>query len=223
MLHPYEYSIVVVAKDHNPTLLNPDFLERNGIVPAEWGWEVDRDEVITTPPYSRVKYSSGILIESEAERFKAVARHAENGPFEQPLAGIVQRYVSVIEHVAYTAIGVNFQGFILDQDPLRTLLDNFAAPGFEAQLASPITGYGLTVNLHRREDARVTLRIAQGTRESPEGQEDPIINLRANYRRDLEPRSAVTRIHEILEDVQEDQADYYELVRALKLKGTSVQ
>ena len=221
MIHPYEYSIVVVAREHNPTLLNPDFLERNGIVPAEWGWEVDRDALLTTPPYSRVRYTSGVLIESESQRFKAAIQNPGEYPLEHPVADIVREYVKVIKHVAYTAIGINFHGYIPDSDPLRTLLSSFAAPDLENRLAP--TAYTFTVQTARREDALVGLRVAEGTRTADEEQKEPIIDVRANYHRELESSSAVVGIAEILDGVKNDWNDFYDIVRALGLERTTAQ
>jgi len=42
-----EFSIVVVAKSHNPTILNPDFLKDNEIVPANW--ELEKPPVCLEP------------------------------------------------------------------------------------------------------------------------------------------------------------------------------
>jgi hypothetical protein len=32
----YELAVVLVARNHNPTILNPDFLKFNGMVPDNW-------------------------------------------------------------------------------------------------------------------------------------------------------------------------------------------
>lgn len=42
-----EFSIVVVAKSHNPAILNPDFLKDNEIVPANW--ELEKPPVCLEP------------------------------------------------------------------------------------------------------------------------------------------------------------------------------
>lgn len=31
-----ELAIVLTAKNHNPSILNPDFLKCSGIIPSEW-------------------------------------------------------------------------------------------------------------------------------------------------------------------------------------------
>jgi hypothetical protein len=36
ILVPHWVNVVILAKFHNPSILNPDFLERNEIVPEGW-------------------------------------------------------------------------------------------------------------------------------------------------------------------------------------------
>jgi hypothetical protein len=43
-------SVIVLSEGNNPRLLNPDFLERNRIVPAEWKVR----DVVVTPPFAQV-------------------------------------------------------------------------------------------------------------------------------------------------------------------------
>jgi hypothetical protein len=47
-------SVVVLSEGNNPRLLNPDFLERNRIVSAEW----KAQDVVVTPPFAQVVYIS---------------------------------------------------------------------------------------------------------------------------------------------------------------------
>ena len=65
----FEFSVVVVANDHNPSILNPDFLERQGIVQEGWGWTV-MGSAITTPPFATVSYDSGVTVSVESNRLQ---------------------------------------------------------------------------------------------------------------------------------------------------------
>ena len=56
----FQFSGVVVGQAHNPTILNPDFLAAEGIVPKSWNWSVS--ETITTPPLAMVRYANGATI-----------------------------------------------------------------------------------------------------------------------------------------------------------------
>ena len=52
----HNVSVVVTAEFHNPSILNPDFLEKHGIVPENWAVT----ETVTTPTASVVKYANGV-------------------------------------------------------------------------------------------------------------------------------------------------------------------
>ena len=60
-----ELSIVVVARNHNPTILNPDFLRYNEIVPPDWE--------LAGPPVcvelmAQVAYSNSVKIVSQFDK-----------------------------------------------------------------------------------------------------------------------------------------------------------
>ena len=52
----HSVSVVVTAEFHNPSILNPDFLTSNEIVPPDW----TVTEAVTTPPVSMVRYDNAI-------------------------------------------------------------------------------------------------------------------------------------------------------------------
>jgi len=60
-----ELGIVIVAQNHNPTILNPDFLKRNKIVPENWELACPP---ICLPPVARVSFTKGVNIFSQPER-----------------------------------------------------------------------------------------------------------------------------------------------------------
>jgi hypothetical protein len=60
-----EFGIIIAAKNHKPTILNPDFLKYSGIVPTEW--ELAR-QPIYTQSVSQVAFINGIVIIAEPTR-----------------------------------------------------------------------------------------------------------------------------------------------------------
>ena len=54
----HSVSVVVTAEFHNPSILNPDFLESKEIVPSDW----TGTEAITTPQVSFVRYENEIQL-----------------------------------------------------------------------------------------------------------------------------------------------------------------
>lgn len=58
-------SVVVAARSHNPTILNPDFLKYNKIVPMDWELE---SNPICADPVAQVKFTNGISITAEMNK-----------------------------------------------------------------------------------------------------------------------------------------------------------
>ena len=51
-------AVVILSDGNNPRILNPDFLDRNAIVPPNW----KADNVLVTPPFAQVFYPEGVQI-----------------------------------------------------------------------------------------------------------------------------------------------------------------
>lgn len=66
--NPISFSVVVIANDHNPTILNPDFLRTNNIIPSDYAVK----NTVTTPPFSTVEYENGITISVEIDKLQVI-------------------------------------------------------------------------------------------------------------------------------------------------------
>lgn len=97
-------SVVVIATSNNPRLLNPDFLVRNHIVPADW----EPADTFVTPPLAQVRYRNGVIIVLEETRLQVQARQPEALPWAQALPEVVCKFLAVLQHVEYHAVGFNF-------------------------------------------------------------------------------------------------------------------
>ena len=96
-------SVVLAADSHNPTILNPDFLQVNNIVPSHW----EVKETITTPAFSQVVYDSGFLWTVDPNRC-LVQQDMKDQPNEQyNLHDMIAKYIDTLPHVSYQAIGLN--------------------------------------------------------------------------------------------------------------------
>lgn len=104
-----ELAIVVAIKNHNPTILTPDFLKYSGIIPANW--ELAR-EPLSTNRIAQVIFTNGISIVAEPTRvifLEAIAGKATTailGP------SIVRKYVETLPNVDYQAVGINPVGYV---------------------------------------------------------------------------------------------------------------
>lgn len=127
-LRHVEFSIVVVGQDCNPTILNPDFLRYRGIVPEEWGWEME-GPAITTPAFSTVPYGNGVVVSVEPQKFITVHRLKGTDPLSSRIPEIAKKYVGELPHVRYLAVGINIKSFMEQEEPERFLRQRFLKPG----------------------------------------------------------------------------------------------
>jgi len=107
-----EVSCVVLANAHNPSILNPDWLEANGLLPKELTWELI-GPIIVTPALARVVYQNGVSILLETGKLIITLGNVqdyEGGiPATDLVSGIASRYIAVLTHIPYGAVGNNFK------------------------------------------------------------------------------------------------------------------
>lgn len=150
-----EYSVVVVANDHNPTILNPDFLDRQDIVPAEWGWKVAGNP-ITTPPFAVVPYDNGVTVTVETNRLQVT--HARGTPESSKILGMARKYVEILPHVRYSAVGINFRSLAEHAEPNAFLKERFLKSGRWDSDAHALQGMGLKF-VYLLDEARINLTM----------------------------------------------------------------
>lgn len=174
-----EFSLVVLANNHNPTILNPDFLKINQIVKDEWGWKVI-GQPITTPAIATVTYGSKVVVTVDPMKLQVTDTSGSN--IEQNhLCDIVSEYVDVLSHVEYSALGVNFTMITMVDDTTDYLNRRFLKDGAWDQGNNKLQSVGVKFS-YGLEDGGVTFSIDKGHREDAE---KPFIVSRANFHRDL--------------------------------------
>ena len=97
-------TIVVLSDGNNPRLLNPDFLERNEIVPKAWKAE----NVLVTPPFAQISYANGLQVFVEENKLQFVCALPDSFDWKVELPRIAIAYLSILPHVSYRAVGLNF-------------------------------------------------------------------------------------------------------------------
>ena len=125
-LHLVEFSIVVAAQNHNPTILNPDFLIQNRVIPSDWKLS---GPPITTPPFASVQYDSGVTLIVEPNKSTVTDQSSDRDPLTSDITEIAKKYVQALQHVRYTAVGINFDLFLEVPDVNSFLKDRFLKPG----------------------------------------------------------------------------------------------
>ncbi len=138
-------SVVVLSEGNNPRLLNPDFLERNRVVPKEWKVA----DVLVTPPFAQVVYENGIQFTVEMNKLQFQTGNPDAVDWEKTIPGVATTYLALLPHVTYRAVGINF--VFVDADyperPFAKLLNE--GPWLERE--GGITG--AAIELHYRSKA----------------------------------------------------------------------
>lgn len=184
-IEPLNLSIVVAAQNHNPTILNPDFLYRNEIVPG--GWKLAQGP-ICTPPMSRVAFENGTVIEAQFDRLIFTEGNPENIPEGTCLGQVALKYVQTLPHVSYAAVGVNPHGYVSceSDDSVRLFITRkLISSGPWREAGDKPVRASLSL-IYAFGDCRCTLSVDEGRFRPRElANEIPVISFRANFHREL--------------------------------------
>ena len=158
---PSQLSIVIAARNHNPTILNPDFLKSNKIVPEDWQLS---EPPICIEPIAQVKFQAGVHILAQPDKVVFSQPLNENGAVQQEdLADIVLRYIDTLPHVNYIAVGINPSGYIaFDEDQLAWdyFRDSFLTSGDWRNCAKGLVSASLQL-VYGLDRGYLTLGISQ--------------------------------------------------------------
>ena len=157
----HEYFIVVTARGHNPTIINPDFLLIQNIVKKEWGWATKGD-VITTPPFASVIYNSEVALDVQADRLRV--SHKTDDPTKSEINEIVTNYVQTLKHIPYQAIGLNFIFLIPIENPKEYLINTYLKDGPWKSNKFSLDTLGLHFVYENKKQSRISLKLDSGTR-----------------------------------------------------------
>lgn len=206
----FQFSGVVVGQAHNPTILNPDFLAAEGIVPKSWNWSVS--ETITTPPLSMVRYANGVTITVEPNKLQVTDPDVENGPGNSKVTDIASAYVRVLRHVRYTASGNNFQSLIQRDAPDEYLKSRFLKDG---PWNDSLDAVGIRL-VYPLDAGRLTLAIDTGAAKLPDKtDQQAVIIANANFNRNCGSHPAHEQVAEFLGKAMEDWSHYEKLLTTI--------
>jgi len=197
MLKLLNFSIVVVAEHHNPTILNADFLARNAIVPDEWGWKLSQD-CFSTPPLAQVKYENGVSLLCEQSKLQVVDGGESVDPASSRVAAIAVRYLRSLPHVRYTGLGVNFKAMIPCEQPDRVLMDRFLKEGPWSDPSQRLEDMGLRF-VYAIDHGRLRLSLDAGEVRSEKKENGQTAVLAgANFHHDLAGDAPVDQVERII-------------------------
>ena len=171
-----EVSIVLVAEDNDPSIINPDFLNRFDILVGEW--EVVQP-TFSTPMFSQVTFSDGLSVASAP----SVVMFSQSGiglsVDDVVIPDVATRYMAAVPNVHYSGYTINLTGFVpsVGENPanmVHTLTDK----------GESIALSGVVPEIHLRstysfDDRTIVLEVGESFMET-EGPGTPGVLFQAN-------------------------------------------
>lgn len=180
-------AIVVLSDGNNPRLLNPDFLDRNEIVPK--GWEAKN--VLVTPPFAQIIYINGLQVFVEENKLQFVCSQPGAFDWMAELPKIAIAYLTVLPHVSYRAVGHNFtfkdEG-LTGHEAASRLTSEMLKEGPWLSLHAGITGTVVELQ-YRSSPQQMNVKIGMGEEAAGgNGKKKPSgIMLSVNFHCDFQP------------------------------------
>lgn len=117
----YSVSVVVTANHHNPSILTPDFLAAQGIVPPDW----EILESMTTRELSAIQYNERPNWTLDQGALRIVERCDQEFQDRYELHDLATRYIDKVRLVPYRSLGLNCQVWTPLQDSGRWITEQF--------------------------------------------------------------------------------------------------
>jgi len=200
-----ELSIVVVGRNHNPSILNPDFLKYNGIVPGDW--ELAQPP-LCTEMVSQVVFKNGVATLSQQDKIIFTEMFGPDGSGTTEAPEIARRYLENVPHVTYQAVGVNPKGhveFDSERAALGCLRDTFLAKGTWLEFGKGLHQAGVKFT-YELENRTLNLTVETGTiGAGPDS--TAVIVFGANFHHELGGDTTKERLESGLDEMAKWEAD----------------
>ncbi|MDZ8263516.1 hypothetical protein [Nostoc sp. ChiQUE01b] len=219
-----EFGIIIAAKNHKPTILNPDFLKYSGIVPTEW--ELAR-QPIYTQSVSQVAFTNGIVIIAEPTRVMFIEAIENKAVEEIAVAAIAKKYVEALPNVEYEAVGINPRGYVAfekDVDAARLFITEtlLSSGSWQEAGTAPVRA---TLNLaYTLERGPFYLSVNEAALRNPDETSTPIVLFSGSFSYEVNSETPVERknsIHQGIDNWQADLLAYQEIISNKFLGKTS--
>lgn len=176
-------SVVVLSEGNNPRLLNPDFLERNGVVPARWSVK----DVLVTPPLAQVIYENGVQFLVEIGKLQIQSNKPDGVSWEKSLPEMAITYLGLLPHVTYRSAGVNFvfrASHYPEQPYMRLLKEGAWLTG-----AGGLSGAIVELQ-YRGELPHMNLKIGLEDNVTPKSDSREMLVFTVNFHHDFDPNDS---------------------------------
>jgi hypothetical protein len=200
-----DVSVVVLAQDNNPTILNADFLRAQEIVPDRIG-DLVPDSVLVTPAIATVRFSTGFSITLERGRLLVAESREELDPDDSLVPEVARRMTRVLPHVRYTAVGTNFTARWPVAEAEKFLTARFLREGPWNADARQVADIGLRLQYDIKE-AQFQLSL-----ESARAEGESFVLALGNVHRSWDEYPASEKIDRALDEYQRDLALFRDAV-----------
>jgi hypothetical protein len=99
-----QFVISLKAASHNPTILNPDFLKREGIIDKDWELA---DDPLCWPQFARVAFKNDVQIVAEFDNLVFTEALWSHGAESLLIPDVATKYVHALPHVNYQTVTTN--------------------------------------------------------------------------------------------------------------------
>lgn len=170
-MHFLNFAVVLMGRNHNPSLINPDFLRIHEVVPEG----LTPKQVVVVDPLALVEYEEGVSITVEPARMQ-VRESLQAALREQPLAvRIALKYVEVLPRIPYASLGMNWSVTMDVPQAGAWILANLISPRARA-----IAG-GRVAEAHVRVAAELEHCVANLAWSESESEHGSALRLDANF------------------------------------------
>ncbi|MBU0995364.1 MAG: hypothetical protein KJ737_22945 [Proteobacteria bacterium] len=210
-----EISVVVVANSNNPTILNPDFLRINYIVPENW--ELAKPP-ICVEPMAEVAYKNNVRITAQLDRVMFHENFMTGQVNTSNIKKLSSQYIKTIPHVNYKAVGINFAGHIGIKNLYNFSPESVIKQGDWLKFGDRDVQTALTFK-YSIDSSMCSLSIDRNLIKQND-QEIPIIIFRANFHRNIETdnqKEKLEIINNYLDKVDGDYSIFLALVENIFL------
>ena len=164
-----DLSIILAAKNHQSTLLTPDFLKYSGIVPTNW--ELARAP-IATPQMSHVSFQNGINFVAQPGSIVFSESLGNKNLEDVQIHAIARKYVETLPNADYQGVGINPGSFITFNDNNKDVARNYivttilsSGAWLEVGQEPPKASINIVYTLEQRQ---LNLNIAETKLQLPE-------------------------------------------------------
>ncbi|MDM9384715.1 hypothetical protein QUB80_29075 [Chlorogloeopsis sp. ULAP01] len=210
-----ELAIIIAAKNHKPTILNPDFLFCTGIVPSDW--QLARQPIYTNS-VAQVTFTNGITIIAEPNRVIFVEPIAELATESLQIPAMSRKYMQTLPNIEFEAVGINPRGYVpfagsgdaARQYMTKTLL----SPGAWLEVGEEPMRASLNL-FYRFKRAPFYLNVNEAVLRSPDETTTPIVMFNGSFTYEVNGESEtekLTTLYQGIENWQVDLETFQEIV-----------